>query len=287
MQLVKSSWSILRKFLIFNSLIFLILGLFTFFYLEAIQPNLVKQRVEKHTVIINNTSNHIQRLNIDFNEKDLKNFLLSTRFLFQNLERVQFYNTEGVLIGDTNVIDLDQSVFVRSEVIVEENINSNSSTLETKNENKKTDDKVKKSTINNLIINKKNNEPKVLEIEENNNFYVKTLNSIKINSEILGYIMVTEQANEILIAVEERKNFILRTVFAITIAIFLFSVFLNKYILTPIAALVGYTESIKSKDDSSRKIEKFLTRSDELGLLSRSLNNRTLDLQNRTRLAEN
>ena len=191
MQLVKSSSSILRKFLIFNSLIFLILGLFTFFYLEAIQPNLVKQRVEKHTVIINNTSNHIQRLNIDFNEKDLKNFLLSTRFLFQNLERVQFYNTEGVLIGDTNVIDLDQSVFVRSEVIVEENINSNSSTLETKNENKKTDDKVKKSTINNLIINKKNNEPKVLEIEENNNFYVKTLNSIKINSEILGYIMVT------------------------------------------------------------------------------------------------
>ena len=287
MQLVKSSSSILRKFLIFNSLIFLILGLFTFFYLEAIQPNLVKQRVEKHTVIINNTSNHIQRLNIDFNEKDLKNFLLSTRFLFQNLERVQFYNTEGVLIGDTNVIDLDQSVFVRSEVIVEENINSNSSTLETKNENKTTDDKVKKSTINNLIINKKNNEPKVLEIEENNNFYVKTLNSIKINSEILGYIMVTEQANEILIAVEERKNFILRTVFAITIAIFLFSVFLNKYILTPIAALVGYTESIKSKDDSSRKIEKFLTRSDELGLLSRSLNNMTLDLQNRTRRAEN
>ena len=71
MQLVKSSSSILRKFLIFNSLIFLILGLFTFFYLEAIQPNLVKQRVEKHTVIINNTSNHIQRLNIDFNEKDL------------------------------------------------------------------------------------------------------------------------------------------------------------------------------------------------------------------------
>ena len=53
----------------------------------------------------------------------------------------------------------------------------------------------------------------------------------------LGYIMVTEQANEILIAVEERRNFILRTVFAIAIAIFIFSIFLNKYILTPIAAI--------------------------------------------------
>ena len=130
MPLVKSSSSILRKFLIFNSLIFLVLGLFTFFYLQAIQPNLVKQRVEKHTVIINNTSNHIERLKISFEEKDLKNFLLSTRFLFQNLERVQFYKTDGILIGDTNVIDLDQNVFVRSDAVIEENINTESSISE-------------------------------------------------------------------------------------------------------------------------------------------------------------
>ena len=119
MNLVKSSSSILRKFLIFNSLIFLVLGLFTFFYLNAIQPNLVKQRVEKHTVIINNTSNHIERLKINFEEKDLKSFLLSTRFLFQNLERVQFFSVKGELIGDTNVIDLDQNMFVRSDAVIQ------------------------------------------------------------------------------------------------------------------------------------------------------------------------
>tara|TARA_B100000579_G_scaffold128405_1_gene103519 strand:- start:544 stop:2082 length:1539 start_codon:yes stop_codon:yes gene_type:complete len=287
MQLVKNSSSILRKFLVFNSLIFLILGLFTFFYLKAIQPNLVKQKIEKHTVIINNTSNHIERLKINFETKDLRNFLLSTRFLFQNLERVQFYNIDGVLIGDTNIIDLDQNVFVKSDAIVEENINTESSISKEEPKNKKTINKTENSNINNLITNKKKGEPVVIEREENNNFYVKTLNSVDIKGDILGYIMVTEQANEILTAVEERKNFILRTVFAIAIAIFLFSIFLNKYILTPIAALVGYTESIKSKDDSSRKIEKFLRRSDELGLLSRSLNNMTQDLQNRTRRAEN
>ena len=287
MPLVKSSSSILRKFLIFNSLIFLILGLFTFFYLKAIQPNLVEQRVEKHTVIINNTSNHIERLNINFKEKDLKKFLLSTRFLFQNLERVQFYNIDGILIGDTNVIDLDQNVFVRSDAIVEENINNESLLSDNKKKEKKIVNKNKNSKINNLITNKKQNEPVVIQLEENNNFYIKTLNDVEVKDQILGYIMVTEQANEILTAVEERKNFILRTVFAIAIAIFLFSIFLNKYILTPIAALVGYTESIKSKDASSKKIEKFLRRSDELGLLSRSLNNMTLDLQDRTRRAEN
>ena len=129
MNLVKSSSSILRKFLIFNSLIFLVLGLFTFFYLNAIQPNLVKQRVEKHTVIINNTSNHIERLKINFEEKDLKSFLLSTRFLFQNLERVQFFSTDGKLIGDTNVIDLDQNVFVRSDAVIQENLDSNSNII--------------------------------------------------------------------------------------------------------------------------------------------------------------
>ena len=153
MQLVKSSSSILRKFLIFNSLVFLVLGLFTFFYLNAIQPNLVKQRTEKHTVIINNTSNHIERLKINFEAKDLKDFLVSTRFLFQNLERVQFYSTEGKLMGDTNVIDLDQSVFVKSDSVIQENINIGSSVLDEKKEENKL---VKKNKdIKDLIVNKK------------------------------------------------------------------------------------------------------------------------------------
>ena len=38
----KSS-SILRKFLVFNFVVFLILGVFTFLYLNAIKPNLVKE----------------------------------------------------------------------------------------------------------------------------------------------------------------------------------------------------------------------------------------------------
>ena len=269
MNLVKSSSSILRKFLIFNSVVFLVLGLFTFFYLNAIQPNLVKQRVEKHTVIINNTSNHIERLKINFEEKDLKNFLISTRFLFQNLERVQFFNVEGELIGDTNIIDLDQNVFVRSDAVIQENIDANSNIFEKDLSSEKSPQK--KENISNLISNKKNEEPVVIEIKENSNFFIKTLNGLKIDSKVLGYIQVTEQANEILTAVEERRNFILRTVIAIAIAIFVFSIFLNKYILTPIAALVGYTEAIKSKDDSSGKIEKFLERTDELGLLSSCL----------------
>ena len=282
--------SILKKFLVFNFFVFIILGLFTFFYLKAIQPNLVKQLTEKHNVIINNTSNHIERLQVNYEKKSLKNFLFSTRFLFQNLERVQFFDLNGILIADTNVLDLDQNVFSKPEEVFEENINNQNTSTKQKNLTK---DEITQDTqlqnydeIKKLILNKKPKQEVTIEIEENNNFYVKTLNDVIINREMSGYIMVTEQANEILVAVAERKNFILRTVFIIAIVIFLFSIFLNRYILKPIGALVDYTKSIKHKDEPFGRIEKFLRRSDEVGLLSRSLNEMTLDLQNRTKNAE-
>ena len=289
MKLVKSSSSILRKFLVFNFFVFLFLGSLTFFYLSSIQPNLVKQRMEKHTIIINNTSNHLERLSIDFNKESLKNFLLSTRFLFQNLERVQFYNIKGYLIADTNVLDLDQSVFTKTEIVTEDEI-KNSDTKKIIEEDSLKNNFNANSNFNNLkeiINNKKNDEPTVLEVQEGDNLFIKTLGNANINGEVVGYILVTEQTNEILTAVTERKNFIIRTVLAIAIVIFIFLIFLNRYILKPIAGLVAYTESIKAKDESMGKIEKFLSRSDELGLLSRSLNNMTKDLQHRTQKAEN
>ena len=63
----KKSASILRKFLLFNLGVFSILGLLTLVYLKAIQPNLVKKRAASHYIIINNTIDHLQRLNINFN----------------------------------------------------------------------------------------------------------------------------------------------------------------------------------------------------------------------------
>ena len=101
-----------------------------------------------------------------------------------------------------------------------------------------------------------------------------------------GYIIVSEIANDILVAVDERKNFILRTVFSVAIVIIIFSVFLNKYILKPIRALVLYTKAIKEKDEKIDKHEKYLLRKDEVGQLSRSLNEMTADLYKRIDIAE-
>ena len=64
-----SSSSILRKFLFFNLVVFLVLGVFTFLYLKAIKPNLVENRSAEHLRIINNTLDHINRLNIKFTKE--------------------------------------------------------------------------------------------------------------------------------------------------------------------------------------------------------------------------
>ena len=116
------------------------------------------------------------------------------------------------------MLDLDQTVFSRSDLIIEENIDKESSSSENLTNRESV---LKKEENQNIIklISDKTEEAIVLEIEENNNFFVKTLGDVKVNNEIIGYIMVTEQANEILVAVDERKNFSLRTVLIITIVI--------------------------------------------------------------------
>ena len=103
---------------------------------------------------------------------------------------------------------------------------------------------------------------------------------------VVGYILVSEQANEIIVAVKERKDFIIRTVLAVALVILIFSVFLNKYILKPISFLVKYTESIKAKSNDPVNIDNFFIRKDEVGALTQSIHEMTLDLQKRTNRAE-
>ena len=240
----KKSASILRKFLLFNLAVFSILGLFTIVYLKAVQPNLVKKRAANHYVIIKNTVDHLQRLKINFTKKDLRTFLLSTRFLFQSLDRVQFFDMDGNLIGDTNILDLDQNVFTRSDIIIEETIDGK---IREKNNSEKLATEQNKNLVKETILNKYQNEPITISEKFQNNFFVSTLSRINFENKDVGYIVVSEQANDILNAVKERKAFIIRTVLAVALVILIFSLFLNKYILKPIGLLVSYSEAIKKK----------------------------------------
>ena len=103
--------SILKKFLFINSIFFTVIGLFTFIYIKNVQPNLIKKKSSNHIEVINNTIDNLTRLNVKFVEEDIRRFLFSTRFLFQNLDRVIFFDNELNLVGDTDTLDLDPRSF--------------------------------------------------------------------------------------------------------------------------------------------------------------------------------
>jgi len=201
---------------------------------------------------------------------------------------VQLFGLNSNLLADTDTLDLVQNVFVINKNVEEtpiDNLDEEVNLNENKKEKQSTHFNVE-NYVKKYSQQKNINEKLIISETINNNFYVMTINSVQINGEKKGYIVVSEIANDILIAVEERKNFILRTVFSVALVIFIFSVFLNKYILKPIRSLVLYTKAIKEKDVKISKHEKYFLRKDEVGQLSRSLNDMTEDLYKRINIAE-
>ena len=103
--------SILKKFLFINFIIFTIIGSFTIIYLVNVQPNLIKKKSVNHINTIDNTINTLLRLDVKFIADDIRKFLFSTRFIFQNLDRVIFFDNDFNIIGDTDTLDLDPRSF--------------------------------------------------------------------------------------------------------------------------------------------------------------------------------
>ena len=71
------------------------------------------------------------------------------------------------------------------------------------------------------------------------------------------------------------------------LVILIFSYVLNRYFLKPIKNLVTYTKIIKDKSKEKTDIENVKNRNDELGILSKSLDEMTNELNKRITTAEN
>jgi two-component system sensor histidine kinase ChvG len=283
--------SILKKFLFINLIFFSVIGLFTFLYLKNIQPNLIKNKSSNHIKIINNTVDNLDRLEINFNEEDIRKFLFSTRFIFQSLDRVLFFDNQLNLVGDTDTLDLDPRSFsTRLDIVELEILNEEISReiTENKNINIGNDNLVSlQDILFNYAGSKNFGTPFTFIQQEFNNFKLTTIKNVFRDDVNIGYIAITENANDVRAAIDERKTFILRTAFAVGIVILIFSFVLNRYFLKPIQNLVNYTNKIKNKEHKKINIENLKSRNDELGLLSKSLDDMTLELQKRISHAEN
>jgi len=118
-------------------------------------------------------------------------------------------------------------------------------------------------------------------------FLLTTVKNVTVNGNNIGYLAISENANDIRAAINERKTFILRTAIFVGIVIFVFSFVLNRYFLKPIKNLVTYTKIIKEKSRKKTNINELKSRNDELGTLSNSLDDMTNELQKRISHAEN
>ena len=283
--------SILKKFLFINFIFFTIIGLFTFLYLKNVQPNLIKKKSSNHIEVINNTIDNLIRLDVKFVEEDIRRFLFSTRFLFQNLDRVIFFDNKLNLVGDTDTLDLDPRSFTtRLDTIELEILNEEKTKeiTEKKNIDIGNDNTV---SLNDILFNyvgsKNFGIPFTFTQDEFNKFKLTTIKNVMKNGENIGYLAITENANDVKAAIDERKTFIIRTAIAVGIVILIFSFVLNRYFLKPIKNLVSYTVTIKNKNQKTTNIDALKLRNDELGLLSNSLDDMTLELQKRISHAEN
>jgi len=283
--------SILKKFLFINFVIFTIIGLFTLIYLTNIEPSLLKKKSEDHINIINNTTDNIKRLNIKFQENDIRKFLFSTRFIFQNLDRVIFFDNKLELIGDTDTLDLDPRSFsARLDRIEFESLSGEVNEDENKENNSSQNNETRASFKD--LLERYNNSDSYGNYytftEDNlNQFKVTTVKNVKSDENNLGFIVISENANEIKTAIDERRAFVIRTAISVGFVILIFSFVLSRYFIKPIQNLVGYTIKVKEKNPGKTGIENLKNRNDELGLLSNSMEDMTNELQKRISHAEN
>ena len=283
------SLSILKKFLFINLIVFIILGSFTVLYIKNVKPNLIQKKTANHIKIIDNTIDHILRLKVKFEEEDIRRFLFSTRFLFQNLDRVILFDNQFNLVGDTDTLDLDPRSFSkRLDIVQLEILNEETSKkiTESKNLNKEKTISLK-DILSHYSWSKNFGKPYTFTQENYEQFLLTTIKNVTFEGKNIGYLAISENANDIRSAIDERKSFILRTAFVVAIVIFIFSFVLNRYFLKPIKNLVIYTKIIKEKSRKKTNINELKSRNDELGVLATSLDDMTYELQKRISHAEN
>ena len=287
--LKSNNQSILKKFLLINFIVFLIIGVLTLFYLNTVKPTLIKNKTASHIKIIDNTTQNIERLKIKFSSENIREFLFSTKFLFQSIDRVQIFDSELNLLGDTDTLDLDPSAFSRSLNIIEmSDLNDKNISIDKLNEDKNSFESIEIfDDLKKYSYSPDYGKPLTISKENYDQFFLVTIKNIVSDSQTKGYLAITENANEIKVAIDERRNFIIRTALLVALVILIFSYVLNRYFLKPIKNLVQYTNIIKNKSKEKTNIGNIKKRNDELGKLSNSLDEMTNELNKRISTAEN
>ena len=132
--------------------------------------------------------------------------MFSTRFLFQNLDRVIFFDNKLNLIGDTDTLDLDPRSFSqRLDTIELEVLDSTTTKKITEEKNIDIGNKNNVS-LNDVLLNYATSKnfgiPFTFTEEEFNKFKLTTIKNVMKDGENIGYLAITENANDIKAAID-------------------------------------------------------------------------------------
>ena len=277
--------SLLAKFLFINLFFFSILTLATYSYLQSIEPELVNNKKKEHSKLIKNIALNMELQRTPYKRDNLKSFLANYKYLLPNINQIRIYDSKKQIIADVHSLDINAKPFYKVPEVQEKKLTTDNipdtSDLTTQQEEK---------LLNKIISDNLNilGSDKVLTFSKKikENFIVVSLSSLILNDENKGFIVITEDSNDIQNAVIERKNFVIRTALSVAAIILIFSIFLNANIIKPIRILGRYTSSASSDHPDNKIINRINLRPDEIGNLSRSLSGMTNNLYKRIEFAE-
>ena len=277
--------SLLAKFLFINLFFFSILTLATYSYLQSIEPELVNNKKKEHSKLIKNIALNMELQRTPYKRDNLKSFLANYKYLLPNINQIRIYDSKKQIIADVHSLDINAKPFYKVPEVQEKKLTTDNipdtSDLTTQQEEK---------LLNKIISDNLNilGSDKVLTFSKKikENFIVVSLSSLVLNNENKGFIVITEDSNDIQNAVIERKNFVIRTALSVAAIILIFSIFLNANIIKPIRILGRYTSSASSDHPDNKIINRINLRPDEIGNLSRSLSGMTNNLYKRIEFAE-
>ena len=277
--------SLLAKFLFINLFFFSILTLATYSYLQSIEPELVNNKKKEHSKLIKNIALNMELQRTPYKRDNLKSFLANYKYLLPNINQIIIYDSKKQIIADVHSLDINAKPFYKVPEVQEKKLTTDNipdtSDLTTQQEEK---------LLNKIISDNLNilGSDKVLTFSKKikENFIVVSLSSLVLNNENKGFIVITEDSNDIQNAVIERKNFVIRTALSVAAIILIFSIFLNANIIKPIRILGRYTSSASSDHPDNKIINRINLRPDEIGNLSRSLSGMTNNLYKRIEFAE-
>ncbi len=264
--------SLFRKFLFYNVLGFVILGIISIVVIilsNNYQLNKRLSLIQTQTLI---SYNYINSTNFSkYNISDLSLSELYASLELKNLSILIIDNDKNILF-DTKGYDIEMESFLSEELISVETIEG---TIQKSVENENSN--IKRNFFNNAKFN--NSFKKSLD-GESQKFFINYVNNQLLLFSIFPFISLDESL--FIVAYEDNSEIneinkqirlnIFLSFLAIILSLMIFSFFLNFVILRPIKILALSAANIEKNLKSKPKIDELGKRGDEIGDLSKTLN---------------